>query len=449
MAISRLYTFVDGVVPTAAQLNGEFNNIINNARDLISPLTSSLDMNGNELILDADADTSIIASTDDRIDIKASGVSSLYRFDATVSTPVNGVHFIAAATGVNPRVEADGTDTNVGLRLAGQGTGATLSDGPVAMLAQMMGFSNVAFTATVASNALTIALKDAAGNDPSTASPCKVWMRSATLTTGAPVALSRTSALSIVIPSTAELGTVNSVAARIYWGATTTDGTTWDALCVFNTQGTNQLHPLPSESAVHSATAIGTGSDSAGVLYASSATTNMPVKWLGYIEITEATAGTWGTAPTVLQMLGPGVPRSGSRVQMRAANTSSPTNSTSATFADTALSVAITPTNACNRVLVTVFATSIATNANDTVAQVRLQRDTGGSTTLATFEGRIVDAGSGGDQNTAGSGIVYLDAPAVTVSTTYKTQVARSSGTGTVTYNQSGVSSILVEEVFV
>jgi len=36
-------------------------------------LPSTLDMNGNELILDADADTSITADTDDRIDIKVAG----------------------------------------------------------------------------------------------------------------------------------------------------------------------------------------------------------------------------------------------------------------------------------------------------------------------------------------------------------------------------------------
>ena len=35
--------------------------------------TSNLDMNGNELILDADADTSITADTDDQIDFKVGG----------------------------------------------------------------------------------------------------------------------------------------------------------------------------------------------------------------------------------------------------------------------------------------------------------------------------------------------------------------------------------------
>ena len=34
---------------------------------------SNIDMNGTELILDADADTSITADTDDRVDIKVGG----------------------------------------------------------------------------------------------------------------------------------------------------------------------------------------------------------------------------------------------------------------------------------------------------------------------------------------------------------------------------------------
>lgn len=45
---------------------------------LISPLTTSLDLNGNELILDTDGDTSIHSDTDDRIDIKVGGSDKLH-----------------------------------------------------------------------------------------------------------------------------------------------------------------------------------------------------------------------------------------------------------------------------------------------------------------------------------------------------------------------------------
>jgi hypothetical protein len=75
MALSRLKIWIVETL-THTDLNAEFNNILNNARDLISPLTGSLDMNGFELILDADADTSITADTDDVIDIRVGGTDT-------------------------------------------------------------------------------------------------------------------------------------------------------------------------------------------------------------------------------------------------------------------------------------------------------------------------------------------------------------------------------------
>lgn len=47
MAISRITTWADGQVLSAADLNAEFNNILNNATTLISPLTGDLDFNLN------------------------------------------------------------------------------------------------------------------------------------------------------------------------------------------------------------------------------------------------------------------------------------------------------------------------------------------------------------------------------------------------------------------
>ncbi len=73
MAISRVKTWIAGEVLTASDLNSEFNNILNNGVDLVFPATKAVDLNGNELILDADADTSITADTDDQIDFRVGG----------------------------------------------------------------------------------------------------------------------------------------------------------------------------------------------------------------------------------------------------------------------------------------------------------------------------------------------------------------------------------------
>ena len=52
-------------------------------------MPNSLDMNGKELILDADADTSITADTDDQIDVKVAGTDQITIKDGAVSPVTN------------------------------------------------------------------------------------------------------------------------------------------------------------------------------------------------------------------------------------------------------------------------------------------------------------------------------------------------------------------------
>ena len=58
---------------TASDLNSSLTQITDNGEDLGWPATKAKDLDGQELILDADADTSITASTDDLIDFKIGG----------------------------------------------------------------------------------------------------------------------------------------------------------------------------------------------------------------------------------------------------------------------------------------------------------------------------------------------------------------------------------------
>ncbi len=73
MAVSRTKTWVAAETLTASDLNAEFNGILNNGEDLAWPATKAKDLDGQELILDADADTSLTASVDDQIDIRIGG----------------------------------------------------------------------------------------------------------------------------------------------------------------------------------------------------------------------------------------------------------------------------------------------------------------------------------------------------------------------------------------
>ena len=94
MALARIKTWISEIL-TAADLNAEFNNILNNAISLISPLTGALDCDGKEVILDADADTSITADTDDQIDFKLNGVD-YYRMTTTGLTTLSSTSLTVA-----------------------------------------------------------------------------------------------------------------------------------------------------------------------------------------------------------------------------------------------------------------------------------------------------------------------------------------------------------------
>lgn len=77
-------------------------------------------MDGQRLIMDADADTHLTADTDDRLDLALAG-TDLFRFDGTVTTPVNGLDFIASATGSAVRVVAVGSDSIISINLIPKG----------------------------------------------------------------------------------------------------------------------------------------------------------------------------------------------------------------------------------------------------------------------------------------------------------------------------------------
>lgn len=49
MSLARVKTWSAGEILTAAELNAEFNNILNNPINLISPVTATVDMDGNVL----------------------------------------------------------------------------------------------------------------------------------------------------------------------------------------------------------------------------------------------------------------------------------------------------------------------------------------------------------------------------------------------------------------
>lgn len=147
---------------------------------------------------------------------------------------------------------------------------------------------NLGLTTSVAANALTITLTQADGATvPSTGSgEVLAYTRGLTAATGDSVAARATSATTLVVPSTATLGTSNGVAMYLYVYAVNNSGVL-ELGVVGNT-------PL-DEGTRQTSTAMSNAADNPGVLYTAVSRTQVGVKLIGRILITEATAGTWAT----------------------------------------------------------------------------------------------------------------------------------------------------------
>lgn len=143
--------------------------------------------------------------------------------------------------------------------------------------------------ATVSANALTVTLN-----------PCTVDFRSGTLNNGAASRVRIPSTLSLTVSSNSTLGTIANVKARLAVIAINNAGTA--ELAIVNLAGGNNL----DETTLISTTAEGGAgaADSDDVIYSTTARSNVPFRVVGFIDITEATAGTWATDPTTVQGAG-------------------------------------------------------------------------------------------------------------------------------------------------
>jgi len=135
-------------------------------------------------------------------------------------------------------------------------------------------------------------------------------------------------------------------------------------------------------------------------------------------------------------------PAGGGKVlQVVSTTYSTQASSSSATFADTGLSLAITPSSASSKVLVLVYQAGIrksGDNANNRIG-IRLLRT---STTLITYEGMLFNGAAQGFVGSAHP-VIFLDSPSTTSSTTYKTQFNSSGGTADVQVQVDGITSTI------
>jgi hypothetical protein len=100
-------------------------------------------------------------------------------------------------------------------------------------------------------------------------------------------------------------------------------------------------------------------------------------------------------------------------------------NVSTSTPTDTGLSASITPSSSTSKVLVIVSQNGVGKDTGATDAWINLLR---GSTVISEF-GKVIGNNGGAGTNVPGSAsVAYLDSPATTSSTTYKTQVYSGAG---------------------
>lgn len=162
--------------------------------------------------------------------------------------------------------------------------GLAFADGSIQPSAPAPQIINIA--ASVAASALTIST-----------GTLSLAFRSTTLGSGATATITGTPA-NLVVPSTATLGTVSAQQSRLVVLALNNAGTI--ELAAVNISGGNDL----TETGVISTTAIAAASNAANVIYSTTARTNVAYRVVGYVESTQATAGTWATAPSTVQGYG-------------------------------------------------------------------------------------------------------------------------------------------------
>ena len=289
--------------------------------------------------------------------------------------------------------------------------------------------------ASVASNALTIAVKTAAGNDPSALSPVKVLIRGQAAADEEYSLITLTAATSIVVPDTATLGAANNSPFRI-WIVGFNDAGTF-RLGVINCRSGSNIYALGQFPIVNS-TAISTGSDSAEVFYTGSGVTSKPYQILASAtwESGLGTAGSWSSAPTRFELFSAGSKLPGDVVQMRSDETTTSGTTTSATLVSltNGQSKAITPTSAANLIRATGIGTMGCNIAANMVLQLQRESTLVGQPIYYSFN--AVGA--------APTTVIAIDAPQTTSSRTYSFQ--GKTNTGTLSYPTANAGALLMLE---
>ena len=308
---------------------------------------------------------------------------------------------------------------------------------PTTAFSTMGAIINGTLAVTMAANAVTIALKTAIGSDPSASDPVSIVFRHGTATNGTYLLRTVTAALSTVISAGSTGGTLNNTAHRIYIGAVDNAGTV--ELCWWNPLSTTELL-TPSETELSATTAEGGAgaADSARVIYSTTARASVYLRYLGYFESTQATAGTWATPASRVQLMGPGVRRSGDQLAIARTATGAVATGTTVipnddtipqnTEGDQYMTQAITPSSAINLLRISAYVNGQGSLATSVI--MALFQDTTANALAAVWQEAPTTTGQ------CSMRLEHLMSAGTTSSTTFKIRVG--GGGGTFTFNGTG-----------
>jgi hypothetical protein len=175
-----------------------------------------------------------------------------------------------------------------------------------------------------------------------------------------------------------------------------------------------------------------------------------PSTTLGDIEYRSSTANTntrlgIGSTGNVLTVAG-GVPTwaapagGGKVLQVVNANTTTTVDLATSTFTDTTLTATITPTSATSKILVLVSQNGIHKFGANAYMSLILLR---GVTNILTFEDQVLKTDNTNTNNVGSVSCNFLDSPATTSATTYKTQFKSPSNIGDIAVQRGSAASTI------
>jgi hypothetical protein len=310
-------------------------------------------------------------------------------------------------------------------------------------MADITTFLSYGLVASVASNALTIALKGADGNDPAAANPVSFVFRNATPATGTPVVRTATAAMSLVISSGSTMGFTSAQAGRL-WIVVFDDAGTLRLGAINCRSGTN-IFPLGAVGIASSTAEGGAGAaDSAHVFYTGTAVTSKAFVILGYLDWASGltTAGTYAIVPTTIKLFAQGDKLPGDVIQRQSSQISASATGTTVMPADNTIpqstegdqyaSQAITPTASPNVLAVEFYGLLSSSNTAASFGVALFQDSAAnalaasGSVFTAAFDGRSIP-------------LTHELLAGTTSATTFKIR-AGSSGAGTTSFIASNGS---------